>query len=187
MNDAIVLLAEAELVHLFLKQERSIAHVLDFDPAHHLPDDGLNVLVIDVHALQTIDLLNRVHQVGLRVFFTEDGQNVVRVERAINQWLARPDVLAFLHVDVNAARNGVFLGSLSVLAFDVDLALALGDFAVLDYAVDFADDRGILRLARFKKLDDAWQTAGDVFRLGCFARNLREHVTGLDFIAIHDH
>src|SRR5712664_349170 len=50
-DDAIVLLAEAELVHLLLKEERGITHVLDLDPAHHLARDGLDVLVVDVHAL----------------------------------------------------------------------------------------------------------------------------------------
>ena len=101
--------------------------------------------------------------------------------------LAGPNVLAFLNVDVNAARNGIFLHRLSIFALDVDFALALGDFAVLHDAIDFADDGGVLGLARFEEFDDARQTAGDVFGLRGLARNLREHVARLHFIAIHDH
>ena len=145
------------------------------------------MLVVDVDALQPVDFLNRIDQVGLRVLFAEDGQQIVRVERAVNERLAGADVLAFLHVDVHAARDGVFLHRLAILALDVDLALALGDFAVLHDAVDFADDRGVAGLARFEEFDDARETAGDVLGLGGLARNLREHVAGLHFVAIHDH
>ena len=186
-DHAVVLLAEAELVHLLFEQERGVADVFDLHPAHHLPDDGFDVLVVDVDALQPVDLLNGVDQVGLRVLFAEDGQQVVRVERTVDQRLAGRDVLAFLHVDVHAARDGVFLTRAAIFALDVDLALALGDFAVLHDAVDFADDRGIARLARFEQFDDARQTAGDVLGLGGFARNLRQHVTGLHFVAIDHH
>jgi hypothetical protein len=108
-DDAIVFLAEAELVHLLLEEERGVADVFDFHPAHHLADDGFDVLVVDVDALQAVDLLDRIDQVGLRVFFAEDGQQVVRVERAVDQRLAGLDVFAFLHVDVDAAGDGVFL------------------------------------------------------------------------------
>ena len=188
---AIVLLAEAELVHLLLEKERRVAHVLNLHPTHHLPHDALDVLVVDVHALQPVNLLNRVHQVRLRVLFTEDGENIVRVQRTVNQRFAGRNVFAFLHVDVHAARDRIFLDglrdALAVFAFDVNLALALDDFAVFHHAVNFADDRGILRLARFEQFHDARQTSGDVLGLGRLARDLREHVAGLHLVAVHHH
>ena len=103
-----VLLAEAELVDLLFEQERGIAHVFDLHPAHHLADDHFDVLVRDVHALQPVDFLDFVHQVRLQFLLAEHGENVVRVQRAVHQRLARLHALAFLHVDVNAARHGVF-------------------------------------------------------------------------------
>src|ERR1700686_3782195 len=103
----------------------------------------------------------------------------MQIERTVNQGLAGPDVIAFLHVDVHAARNGVFLGGpsdfRSIVTFDVDFAHALGDFAVAHYAIDFADDRGILGLAGLEELHDARETSGDVLGLGGLARNFREH------------
>ena len=145
------------------------------------------MLVVDVDALQAVDLLDGIDQVGLRVFFAEDGQQVVRVERPVDERLAGLDVFAFLHVDVHAANDGVFLLRLAVFAFDVDLAQALADLAVLHDAVDFADDRGIAGLAGFEQFDDARQTSGDVLGLGGFARDLRQHVARLHFVAILHH
>ena len=145
------------------------------------------MLVVDVDALQAVDLLNRIHEVGLGVLFAEDRENVVRVERTIDQSLPSPDVLAFLNVDVHAARDGVFLHCPAIFALDVNLALAFGNFAVLDDAVDFADDGRVTRLAGLEEFNDARETARDVFGLRGFARNLREHVTRLDLVAIGNH
>ena len=123
-DDPLVLLAELELVHLLFQQERGVAHVLDLHPAHHLADDHLDVLVADVHALQAVDLLDFVHQVGLQLLLAEHGQDVVRVERAVHQRFAGADALAFLHVDVDAARHRVLLLG-AVVGDHEDLALAL--------------------------------------------------------------
>ena len=186
-DDAVVFLAEAELVHLFVEEERGVADVFHFHPAHHLADDRLDVLVVDVDALQAVDLLDGVDQISLRVLFAEDGQQVVRVERAVDQRLARLDVFAFLHVDVHAANDRVFLLRPAVFAFDVNLAQTLADFAVFHDAVDFADDGRVARLAGLEEFDDARQTSGDVLGLGGLARNFRQHVSGLHLVAILHH
>jgi hypothetical protein len=182
----LVLFAEAELVDLLFQQEARIAHVFDLHPAHHLANDHFDVLVADVDALQPVDFLDFVHQVSLQLLFAQHGQNVVRVERAIHQRLAGADALAFLHVDVNAARHLVFLLG-AVVGHDVDLALALGYLAELHHAIDFADDRGFMRLAGFEQFDHARQTTGDVFGLGGFARDLRQHVARRNRVAILHH
>src|SRR5579859_4829749 len=187
LDGFIVLLAEAELVHLLFEEEVGVADVFDFDPAHHLARDGLDVLVVDVHALEAVNLLNGIDDIRLRELLTENGEKVVKVERAVDESLTGLDVVAFLNVDVHAARDGVFLGGLAIFAFDVDFAHALGTFAVTDGAIDFADDGWILGLAGFEKFDDARETASDVLGLGGFARNLREHVAGLDIVAVPDH
>jgi len=100
------------------------------------------VLVVDVDTLEAVNLLDGVDQVRLRELFAEDGEQVVQVEWAIDEGLAGLYVVAFLNVDVHAAGDGVFLGGLAILAFDVDFAHALGDIAIADDAVDFADDGG---------------------------------------------
>ena len=54
-------------------------------------------------------------------------------------------------------------------------------------AVDFRDDRGFARLAGFEQFHHARQTAGDVLGLGGGARDLRQHVAGVNFIAVRHH
>ena len=144
------------------------------------------MLVVDVDALQTVDFLDFVDQVLLQFLLAEHVQDVVRVARAIHQRIARLHALAFLHVDVDAAGQRVFL-LVAVVGDDVDLALALGDFAVLHDAVDLGDHGRFARLAGFEQFDDARQTAGDVLGLGGRARDLREHVAGVDFVAVAHH
>ena len=133
-----------------------------------------------------VDFLDFVHQVSLQLLLAQHGKNVVRVERAIHQRLAGANALAFLHVDVNAARHLVFLLG-AVVGHDVDLALSLGDIAELHHAIDLADDRGLVRLARLEQLLHARQTAGDVLGLGGFARDLRQHVARRHRVAILHH
>ena len=71
-QDALVLLLEAELVHLLVDDEVGVADLFDLHPAHHLPDDHLDVLVVDVHALQPVDLLDLADQVGLQLALALD-------------------------------------------------------------------------------------------------------------------
>ena len=186
-DDAIVFFTEAELVDLLLEKEGSVADVFDLDPTHHLTRDGLDVLVVDVDTLQAINLLNGVDEVSLGIFFAEDREQVVKVERPVDEGFTSANVFAFLNVDVDAARDGVFLGSLAIFAFDVDLAHTLGNFAVANSAIDFGNDGRILGLAGFEEFNNARETTGDVLGLGGLARNLREHVSSLYFIAILDH
>src|SRR5208337_186401 len=186
-DDAVVLFAEAELVHLLLEKEGGVADVFNLDPAHHLPGDGFDVLVVDVDTLQTVDLLNGVDEVGLGVLLAQNREQVVEIERTVDEGLTGTDVLAFLNVDVDASGDGVFLGGFAVHAFDVDFAHTLADFAVADVAINFADDGGILGLAGLEEFHDARQTTGDVLGLGGFPWDLGEDVASLNFIAILNH
>ena len=110
------------------------------------------------------------------------------MRRTVHQRLARADALAFLHVDVHAARQRVLarLGA-RLVGDDDDLPLTLDDAAVLDEAVDFRDDRRLARLARLEELDDARQTARDVLRLRRLARDLREDVARRHHLAVLHH
>ena len=171
----LVLFVEAEAVNLLFEQEVGVADVFNADPAKHLTNDDLDVLVRDGHTLEPVDFLNFVDEVGLEELLAEYVQNVVRVEGAVHQRIASGEPLAFLDVDVNAARNAVFL-LLAVVSGDVDLALALRYFTKADDAVDLGDGGCFTRLAGLEKLDDAWQTACDVLGTGGLTRNLREDI-----------
>src|ERR1035438_4037684 len=144
------------------------------------------MLIVDVDALQAVDFLNLVDQVLLQFLFTEHRQDVVRVARAVHERFAGLDLLAFLNLDMDAAGQRVY-AFFAVIAYDGDLAQALADFAVFDRAVDLRHDGRLARLARFEQLHHARQTAGDVLGLGGFARDLGQHIAGVDFLAVANH
>ena len=58
--DAVVLLGKVELVDKCILEERGVAGIVDLHLAHHLTNDDLEVLVVDLHTLQTIDVLHLV-------------------------------------------------------------------------------------------------------------------------------
>ena len=87
-DHAVVLFAELELVDDFFGEEFGVADVVDLHPAHHLPRDDFQVLVVDVDALQTVDFLDFVDQVLLQFLFAEHGHDVVRIARAVHQRIA---------------------------------------------------------------------------------------------------
>jgi len=166
-------------VHQLPDDEVGVPDLLDADPAEHLAHDDLDVLVVDRHALESVDLLDLVDQVLLELLVAENGQDVVRVLRALHEWLAGADAVPLTHGDVLAARDEVLL-HLAVVGLDLDLPHALDDAANPDHAVDLGDRGLLLRLARLEQLRDARQTPGDVLRLRGLARHLGEHVSRCD-------
>src|SRR6266702_3871216 len=185
-EDALIFLVEPEAVGLLLEQEVGVADLFDLHPAEHLTNDGLDVLVGDGDALQTVDFLNLVDQVGLHSALAEDFENVVRAAWTIDERVAGAETFAFLHVDVHTARNAVLL-FLAVVGGDVDFALAFADLAEANDTVDFADDCRVARLACLKEFDDTGKTAGDVLGARGFARDLGKDVAGEDFVAVGHH
>ena len=185
----LVLLLEHQLLDLLVDEEAGVAHVGDAHAAQHLPDDGLDVLVVDLHALQPVDLLHLVDQVVGQLLLAQHLEDVVRVGRAVHQRLAGAHPVARVHGEVLALGDQVLLGQVGPLLAvhlgrDDHLALALGVLAERDHAVDLRDDRVLLRLAGLEQLGDARQTAGDVLGLGGLARDLGDDVAGVDRVAV---
>ena len=98
---------ELELVDLLAVEQARVADVLDDHLAQHLADDALDVLVVDGHALQAVDLLHLAEQELLHRLLALDAQNVVRVDRAVGERVAGLDLLAVAHDQVARQRDGV--------------------------------------------------------------------------------
>ena len=182
----LVFFPEPELIYLFVEEEFGISDFLDFHPTHHLANDDLDVLVVNVDALEPVDFLDFVHQVLLQLLFTEHRQDIVGVARAVHERLAGFYPFPLLHGHVDAARQQVLLG-LGTIRHHNDFALALDDVGIPYQAINFCNDRRLMRFARLKELDHARQTSGDIFGLGGFTRNLGQHVAGAHHIAILNH
>src|SRR6185312_3282942 len=185
LQHALVLLLEDVTLDLLVDEEVGVADVGDANAAQHLTNDRLDVLVVDLDALESVDLLDFVDQVLRQRLLAEHLQDVVRVGGAVHQRLAGAHAIALADAQVLALRDQVLLG-LADFRRDDHLALALGVLAERDDAVDLGDDRVLLRLARFEQLGDARQTAGDVLGLGGLARDLGDDVARLDGVAVVD-
>ena len=190
-HDLLVLLLEHPLLDLLVDEEVGVAHLGDAHAAQHLPHDRLDVLVVDLHALESVDLLHLVHQVARQLLLAEHLEDVVRVGRAVHQRLAGLHAVARVHADVLALGDQVLLGQVRALLAvhlggDDQLALALGVLAERHHAVDLRDDRVILRLARLEELGHAGQTARDVLGLRGLARHLGDDFARADLVAVVD-
>ena len=95
-------------LHVLADQEVGVADVVDHAHlAQHLADDDLDVLVVDLHALEAVDLLHLVHQYLASSFSPLMREDVVRVRRAVHQRLAGAHPIALVHADVLALRDQV--------------------------------------------------------------------------------
>ena len=79
-------LVEIDPVHLLALEEVGVARIVDLDLLQHLPDDHLDVLVVDGHALQSVDFLDLVDEIVGELLDALDGQDVVRRRVAVDQY-----------------------------------------------------------------------------------------------------
>ena len=158
----------------------------DLDLLQHLANDHLDMLVVDLHALQTVDVLDLVDQIVGQRLDTQHLQDVMRHRGAVDQRVAPADIIAFLHRDVLALRDQIFGRLAGLVVLHDDAALGLVVLAEFHAAIDFGDDRVILRPAGFEQFGHTRQTAGDVACLAAFARDTRQHVAGRHLRAVLD-
>ena len=155
----------------------------DLDLLQHLPDDHLDMLVVDGHALEPVDLLDLVHEVVGQLLDALDGKDVVRRGVAVEQELALLDAVALLHGKMPALGDQILDRLLAIVRRDGDAPLVLVVAAKLHRARDLGDDGVILGPPRLEQLGNPRQTAGDVAGLGALHRNAGEHVAGHDLMA----
>ena len=133
------------------------------DLAHHLTHNDLNVLVVNLHGLQTVGALHLGNQVVLHGQSAVDIQDVVRVHGTVRQTVAGHHMVALHHADMGAERDHISpfvqLLRLVVSHHNQLLLLVLGK---ADIALDLGDDGSSLRLACLEQLLDTRQTLCDI-------------------------
>ena len=77
----------------------------DLHAAQHLANDHLDVLVVDLHALQTVHVLHFVDDVARQRLDAQQAQDVLRIGRAVDDHLALVDHLAVVHQHVLVLRD----------------------------------------------------------------------------------
>ncbi len=106
-------LVEFQSIDQFTGQEGCFARIGDFDLLQHLARNDLDMLVIDLHALQSIDLLDFLDQVVCKSLDPHHPQNIMRHRVAVHQRIATLDDITFLDSDRLALRQQNSTGSAS--------------------------------------------------------------------------
>src|SRR5215467_13701348 len=173
-------LVELDLVDLLALDRLGLTRVVDLHFLQHLANDHLDMLVVDRNALQPIDVLDLVDEIGGELLDALDRQDVVRRRIALDDGVALLDQIAVLQVDVLALRDQVLLGLCALIGrLDDDATLVLVVAPEADGARGFGDNRRLLGPARLEQLRHPRQAAGDVAGLGALGRDARDDVARL--------
>ena len=112
----LVHLLEVQNVYQSTRQYIAVAVVLYADFLQHLMHNHLDVLIVDIHTLQTVYTLYLAEHVILNGADTFDLQNIMRVDASFCQLVAGLQHLAVLHLDTGTVRDQIGLGlSVSVV------------------------------------------------------------------------
>src|SRR5437868_1382626 len=163
----VVRVPEGLLVDVLALEELGITALEHAHLLQHLSHDHANVLVVDLHALQAVNLLHFVEQILLNRARSLDAEDIVWIHRTFGETVARSHPVTGVHAEVLAGRNLVQLTRIlsvhrRVLRHDSDLALAALDVAESHLTIDLRDGGGILWTTRLEQFGDAWQATGDV-------------------------
>ena len=95
--DAVVLVHELAFVDNLLFEEAGVARVEDVDFAHHLADNDLEMLVVDLHTLHAVDVLDFVDDIFLNGCRTHDVEDVRRGYGTVRERCASAHDVVFLN------------------------------------------------------------------------------------------
>ena len=183
----VVHIHELPLVHYLILEETRVSRILDLDLAHHLAYDHLEVLVVDLHTLHTVDLLHLVDDVLLHLRRAKDTQYVARGDGAVREGHTRLDVVVLLNHDLTRQGHQI-LHHVTLLRGDDDLAVTALDLAERYLAVDLRDDSRVRRVAGLEELRNSRQTSRDIAAgLAHGTRDLDQDISGLDLGVVLHH
>src|SRR6476469_8242499 len=156
-----VLGLEATTLGQLAREQLGVAGLDDRHPTQHLADDDLDVLVVDRHTLLAVDRLDLVDQVHLHRAGAEDAQDLLGVDRTLDQLGADGHVVAVRDQQARALadRVGVLVGA--VVRHQHDAAGLVGVLHA-DPAGGLGDRGHTLGGAGLEQLDHTGQTLRDV-------------------------
>ena len=174
--EAVVLIHDLKLIDDLLLKEERIPWIEDLYLAHHLADDDFEVLVVDLHTLQAVDVLDFVDDVFLDGRGALDLEDIGRRDSTIRERHTSVDRVTLLDEDLLRGRYEVLTLS-AELGGDDDLTVtALEALTEGDDTIDFCYDSRIRWVTCFEELRDTRQTTGDVTSLAHRARDLSERL-----------
>ena len=159
---ALVFVLEVEAVHRCAGDEAGVVRLADPLLLHHLMDDHLDMLIVDLDTLKAVDPLDLGDHVILHRLDSLDPKEIVGIDGALGQGVPglKPLSLIDLRTDPGAIGNQVGLRLPALIIRDDDLPL----LSLLDlrHAGDLRQNREPLRLSGLKELLDSGKTLGDI-------------------------
>src|ERR1700754_1113530 len=185
VKDPVVLFEEFELIDRIFFEESCITRIDDRQLTHHLANDHLDMLVIDLHTLKTINFLDLIHNVFLNSKRSLDRKNIRRSYLTIGQLCAGLDKVTILCKDLPCQRNKILLHN-TILGFHDDLAVTTFDITKSYHTVDLADDSRVARITCLEQLRYAGQTTRDIPQLTKYTGDLHDYLTSSHRITFFD-
>src|SRR5690606_18123173 len=180
---AVVFVKQFGTLDLFAGNEAGVAGVGDRYTAQHLTHNHFNVLVVDLHALQTVHVLNFVDHIAGQPLDALQAQNVVRIGRAVHDHFALVHHLAVVHQHLLFLRNQELVADAFQVGDDQAL-LALGVFTERNRTRNVGQHAGVFGRTCFEQLCNTGQTAGNIARLLRFLWNTRQDFTHGDLLPV---
>ena len=100
---------EFQQIHGGTGEQIRIARVLHLHLPHHLADDDLDVLVVDVDALLTVHRLDLLDQVVVHRLQARDTEHVVGAQGAVGEPVAALDHVAVRHLQAHVVGDLILL------------------------------------------------------------------------------
>src|SRR5690606_10174108 len=123
--EALDFLADTRELNLLALDEGRLAHLGDLDLAQHLANDRLAVLVVELHPPQPVNLLYFVDDVAGQLGFTQQAQDVVRIEGTVGNDFALLHALTLEHVELAPLRNQLLMHLATIFRWNDHTYLAL--------------------------------------------------------------
>ena len=162
-----------------------IARISNLDAAQHLTNDHFNVLVIDLHALQTINVLHFVDDVASELFNAEETEDVMRINRTVDDFFTLLNDLTVVDENRLVLADQRFM-RITFLVGNDETLLALRFLAERNRTGNFRKHAGILRTASFEEFRNTRQTARNIAGLLRLGRNTCEHFAHADILTVAD-
>ena len=141
------------------------------------------MLVVNLHTLQAVHFLHFLHDVARQRLDALQTQDIVRIDRAVDDHFATVHHLTVVDQHMLVLRNQGFAGA-AVQISDDQALLALGVLAERHGAGDFRQHAGILGRTGFEQLGHTRQTPSNIAGLGRFLRDTGQHFTHAHFLTV---
>ena len=164
-------------------KEVSITSFGDLHFAKHLADDDLDVLIVDLNTLDSVNFLNLVDEVFLKLLSTTSLEEVFWSYWAVGDLITSLEDITFCNCDSFTHWYEVVSGLTSLdIGYD-DFLLTTNVRAEGNFTVDLSDGTSVLWTTSFEELSNTWKTTSNIFGLFSFTWSTCKLATTADDLA----